>query len=111
MPTSPARTVRPATLAQAAVPVGLLVGLLAGSVALFGDASSSGPNQIALMLAAGAGAIVGLRNGHTWPAIERGINDVPHFVTAHYYQVLEQFLFLGRILTGAVDLENAFVMS
>ena len=73
MPTSPARPVRPSTLAQAAVPVGLLVGLLAGSVALFGDASSSGPNQIALMLAAGAGAIVGLRNGHTWPAIERGI--------------------------------------
>ena len=59
MPTSPARPVRPATLAQAAVSVGLLVGLLAGSVALFGDASSSGPNQIALMLAAGAGAIGG----------------------------------------------------
>jgi NhaC family Na+:H+ antiporter len=68
-----AHTVRPATLAQAAVPIGLLIGLLAGSVALFGDASSSGPNQIALMLAAGAGAIVGLRNGHSWPAIERGI--------------------------------------
>ncbi len=68
-----AHPVRPATLAQAAVPIGLLIGLLAGSVALFGDASSSGPNQIALMLAAGAGAIVGLRNGHSWPAIERGI--------------------------------------
>ena len=73
MPTPSARPVRPATLAQALVPVGLLIGLLAGSVALFGDASSSGPNQIALMLAAGAGAVIGLRNGHSWPAIERGI--------------------------------------
>ncbi|MDA1094495.1 MAG: Na+/H+ antiporter NhaC [Acidobacteria bacterium] len=69
----PAHMLRPATLAQAMVPVGLLMGLLAGSVALFGDASSSGPNQIALILAAGAGAVVGLRNGHSWPAIERGI--------------------------------------
>ena len=68
-----AHPVRPATLAQALVPVGLLIGLLAGSVALFGDASSSGPNQIALILAAGAGALVGLGNGHSWPAIERGI--------------------------------------
>lgn len=68
-----ARPVRPATLAQALIPVGLLIGLLAGSVTLFGDASSSGPNQIALILAAGAGALVGLRNGHSWPAMERGI--------------------------------------
>lgn len=64
---------RPATAVQALGPLGLLIALLAASVYLFGDASSSGPNQIALMLAAAAAALVGLRNGHRWAAIEQGI--------------------------------------
>ena len=66
-------TVRPATALQALGPLGLLIALLVGSVYLFGDGSSSGPNQIALMLAAAAAALVGLRNGHPWAAIEQGI--------------------------------------
>ena len=65
---------RAATLTQALLPISLLVGLLATSVYLFGDASSSGPNQVALILAAGAAALVGLHNGHTWKAIEQGIS-------------------------------------
>lgn len=68
-----ADTTRPATAAQALGPLGLLIALLAGSVYLFGDASSSGPNQVALMLAAAAAALVGLRNGHRWAAVEQGI--------------------------------------
>ena len=39
------------SLALSLVPVVVLVLLLAGSVAFFGDSSSSGPNQIALILA------------------------------------------------------------
>ena len=50
-----------------------LVALLAASVWLYGDGSSSGPNQIALILASGVAALVGLRNGHSWRAIEQGI--------------------------------------
>ncbi len=57
------------------MPVGLLVALLAASVYFFGDGSSSGPNQIALVLAAAAATIIGLRNGHTWQSIERGISQ------------------------------------
>ena len=70
-----ARPARPATFAQALVPVGLLIGLLTTSVYLFRDGSSSGPNQIALVLAAAAAAVIGLRNGHSWQAIERGISQ------------------------------------
>ena len=75
MPDITARPPRPATVTQALVPVGLLIGLLATSVYLFGDESSSGPNQIALVLAAAAAALVGLRNGHSWQTIERGISE------------------------------------
>ena len=61
------------TLGQALTPVALLVGLLASSVYLFGDSSSSGPNQIALILAAGLTILIGLRNGYTWKEMEQGM--------------------------------------
>jgi NhaC family Na+:H+ antiporter len=61
------------TLAQALVPVGVLVVLLAASVFLFGDGSSQGPNQIALILSAGVGIVIGVRLGYPWRELERGI--------------------------------------
>lgn len=64
---------RDPSLAQALVPILVLIGLLATSVLLYGDASSSGPNQIALLLAAMVGALLGWRNGHSWRDLQRGI--------------------------------------
>lgn len=64
---------REPTLLQALLPVLVLIGLLASSVYLFGDGSSSGPNQIALILAAAVAAVIGIRLGYTWKEIERGI--------------------------------------
>ena len=61
------------TLGQALTPVALLIGLLASSVYLFGDSSSSGPNQIALIFAAGLTIIIAIRNGYTWKEMERGM--------------------------------------
>lgn len=60
-------------LGQALLPVLVLVGLLAASVFLYGDGSSSGPNQIALLLAAMVGAILGARNGYSWREMQDGI--------------------------------------
>ena len=67
------QTKKEPTLGQALIPVALLVVLLASSVYLFGDSSSSGPNQIALILAAGLTILIGLRNGYTWKEMERGM--------------------------------------
>lgn len=64
---------RPPSLLQALVPVLFLIGMLASSVALFGDGSSSGPNQIALILAAAVTVIFGLRLGYSWKELEDGI--------------------------------------
>jgi len=64
---------QPPSLGQSLIPVLVLIGLLAASVYLFGDGSSGGPNQIALILAAGVGIIIGITNGYTWKEIERGI--------------------------------------
>lgn len=64
---------RAPTIGQALLPVVMLIGLLAVSVYLFGDGASSGPNQIALILAAAVAMLVGMRNGYTWKSMERGI--------------------------------------
>ena len=60
-------------LGQALVPVVLLVALLGGAVYLFGDESSFGPNQIALVLGAAVAGLVGLANGQPWAEIEGAI--------------------------------------
>ena len=52
-----------ATLNQALIPVLLLVVLLGSSVYLFGDGSSSGPNQIALIVCTAVAIVIGIRNG------------------------------------------------
>ena len=61
------------TLLQALIPVLVLILLLAASVYLFGDGSSQGPNQIALMLSAGVGIVIGVRLDYPWRELERGI--------------------------------------
>ncbi|MDH3988021.1 MAG: Na+/H+ antiporter NhaC [Gammaproteobacteria bacterium] len=61
------------TLLHAFIPIGSLVVMLALSVYLFGDSSSSGPNQIVLTLGAAIAAIVGVRLGYHWGDLQRAI--------------------------------------
>lgn len=57
------------------IPLVALVIMLTASVQLFGDNSSFGPNQIALLLAMGIAILIGLKNKHTWVSIEKAIID------------------------------------
>ena len=61
------------SLLDALIPIVSLVIMMGSAVFLFEDDSSYGPNQIALLLAMGLAAIIGMKNGHTWKAIEKGI--------------------------------------
>jgi len=61
------------TLFDALFPISVLLCLLFLAVYFFGDDSSSGPNQIALMLCAGVACIIGLKNGYNRDEIEKGI--------------------------------------
>ena len=51
------------SMVDALVPITLLIIMLSLSVYLYGDNSSYGGNQIALILAASVGAIIGNKNG------------------------------------------------
>jgi NhaC family Na+:H+ antiporter len=64
---------RAPSLGEALIPVVVLIALLSTSVYLFGDGSSAGPNQLALILAAMVGAALGARNGYSWETLQRGI--------------------------------------
>jgi NhaC family Na+:H+ antiporter len=61
------------SLLEALFPIALLVSLLGASVAVYGEDSSYGPNQIALLLAALVAGLLGLRHGHGWPALEAAV--------------------------------------
>jgi len=47
--------------------------MLSFSVYLYGDDSSYGANQIALILSAGIASIIAIKNGYTWKEVETGI--------------------------------------
>jgi len=59
-----------ATGYQALIPILALIVMLFLSRWFFEDSSSSGPNQIALILSAAIGILVGLYNGFTWKDME-----------------------------------------
>lgn len=66
-------TIKQPSLADALIPILALVIMMGSAVYLFQDNSSYGPNQIALLLGMGLAAIIGMKNGHTWQEIEKGI--------------------------------------
>ncbi|RUO21648.1 Na+/H+ antiporter NhaC [Aliidiomarina haloalkalitolerans] len=67
-------TKRPSYL-QALIPLLALIAMLSSSVFLFGEDSSYGPNQIALLIAAAIATVIAFANGYRWEAIEKGITD------------------------------------
>lgn len=70
---SQVNTPKEPSILDALFPLIVLIILLSASVALFSDDSSYGPNQIALLIAAGAALIIGLKNGHKWVDLEKAI--------------------------------------
>ncbi len=61
------------TMLDAIAPIVVLIIMLSFSVYLYGDDSSYGANQIALILSACIAAIIAIKNGYTWKEVETGI--------------------------------------
>lgn len=94
---------RSPSLLDALLPIAVLVTLLGLSVYLFGDGSSSGPNQIALMAAAFVAGLVGLKNGQRWAQIEEGILAGIHMAMKANLILLSVGALIGTwILAGTV---------
>ncbi len=61
------------SLLDALIPLTSLIILLSSSVYFFGEDSSYGANQIALLVCSCIAGIIGLKNGYTWIQLEEGI--------------------------------------
>lgn len=64
------RRVREPSLADAIVPLVVLAVLIAGSLLLFGLDALDGPIQVALILCVLTAALIAMKNGHSWEAVE-----------------------------------------
>ena len=69
MTDTPATEGKSPSLLDSLIPVVSLIVLLALSVYLFGDASSSGPNQIVLISGAAIATMIAVKNGFPWSGI------------------------------------------
>lgn len=100
---SEAANVREPSLPQALTPLLALIGMLALSVHLYGDNSSYGANQIALLLAGGLAALIGVRNGLRWADIQQAIVHGISISTGALFILLAVGSLIGSwILSGTV---------
>ena len=61
------------SLLLALIPIVVLIALLTINVLIYGADSIDGPNQLALLLAAGVASIIAFRLGHSWKEIEKNL--------------------------------------
>ncbi len=61
---------RPPSLVDAIVPLAVLAALIGGSLALFGLDALDGPIQVALILSCAVVALIAMRNGHRFDAVQ-----------------------------------------
>lgn len=94
---------RAPSLLQALLPLLALIVLLALSVYLYADDSSYGANQIALLLAGGIAAVIGIRNGLRWADIQDAIVGGVSLATSALFILLAVGALIGAwILSGTV---------
>lgn len=94
---------KPVNLFDALLPIIALVVMLSAAVYLFSSDSSSGANQIALIIAACIGAIIGAKNGYSWSEMEKGIIKSISVATGALLILLSVGSLIGTwILAGTV---------
>jgi len=94
--------IREASLFDALWPVLFLVISLYFSLRFFGEDSSYGPNQIALLLAACVALLVGVKNGHSWISLERGVYKGMSIIFAPCFILLAVGIMIAAWITGGV---------
>ena len=96
---------REPSLLQALAPLLFLVAALVCAVYLYADDASFGANQVALMLASGVAAIVGMRNGIAWDDIQGSLVHgvalavVPIFILLSVGALIGTWLLSGTVPT------------
>ncbi|MEV0584656.1 Na+/H+ antiporter NhaC [Nonomuraea sp. NPDC050310] len=87
--------VREPSLADAFIPLGALILLIGGSLALFGLDALDGPIQVALVLCAMIASLVALKNGHPWHEVEASSRRALSSITSAMFILLAVGALIG----------------
>ena len=87
--------IRQPSAVDAAVPLLVLAVLIAGSLALFGLDALDGPIQVALVLCCGVAALIGLKNGHSWAAVQEAGQGALSSITSAVFILLAVGALIG----------------
>jgi NhaC family Na+:H+ antiporter len=93
--------VRRPSLADALVPLVLLAVLIGGALALFGLDALDGPIQVALLLCCAVAALIAIKNGHTFTAVQEASRGAIASVTSAIF-----ILFAVGALIGVWNLSG-----
>lgn len=93
--------VKEPSLSDALVPLGMLAVLIAGGLALFGLDALDGPIQVALLLCCAAAALIAMKNGHDFTAIQEAGRGAVASVTSAIF-----ILFAVGALIGVWNLSG-----
>ena len=93
----PAHTdaVRRPSLPDALIPLAALALLIASSLWLFGLDALDGPIQVALILCCAVAALIGLKNGHDWSAVQEAGQAALSSITSALFILLAVGALIG----------------
>ena len=96
------KSIKEPTYLQSLVPLVALIIMLASSVWLFGDDSSYGPNQIALLIAAAITTLIAFANGMSWDQVQDGITKGISVALGAILIILMVGALIGTWLLGGI---------
>jgi Na+:H+ antiporter, NhaC family len=93
--TEGSRPPRAPSLTDAIIPLLALVVLIGGSLALFGLDALDGPVQVALLMCAMVAALIAMKNGHSWEAVQRAGQGALTSITSALFILLAVGALIG----------------
>ncbi len=89
------QAVRSPSLTDAIVPLVTLAALIASALALFGLDALDGPIQVALVLCCAVAALIALKNGHPWAAVQESGQAALSSITSALFILLAVGALIG----------------
>lgn len=89
------RAIRSPSLPDAIIPLVALTVLIGSSIALFGLDALDGPIQVALVLCCAVAALVALKNGHRWSAVQEAGQGALSSITSALFILLAVGALIG----------------
>lgn len=89
------QAIRPPSMVDSIVPLVVLAVLIACALALFGLKALDGPVQVALVLCCAVAALIALKNGHRWAAVQESGQKALSSITSALFILLAVGALIG----------------